>query len=363
MRRRTPVTSSATVTVKDVAAKAGVSTATVSRVLSGQAQVGDELRSKVLRAADALRYRPNRAARHLRTGFNNLIAVLIPDIENPFYTGMVRGIEKVLQPAGYSLLLADYNESPKQEQVYLSEMRADGLAGILFSASRAPGNAYDELFRSGVPGVAISRELRSPRADQVVVDNETGAKTAISHLISLGHRRIALINGPQSLSTACARYNGYVAGLQEIGMEVSESLVAYGDFRQSGGYHAMRTLLSAPVRPTAVFIASNLMTLGALQAIHEADLRIPEDLALVGFDDMPWAVSLRPPLTTVAQPIRELGETSATLLLERIQNPQRPRRNVVLHTRLIVRSSCGSKLQPSLGQRNQRAVDFVTSSL
>ncbi len=342
MRQRTSAKSSTATTIKEVAAKAGVSTATVSRVLSGQARVGDELRNKVVRAADALKYRPNRAARHLRTGFNNSIAVLIPDIENPFYTSLVRGIEQALQPAGYSLLLADYNESPKQERIYLSQMQADGVAGVLFSASRAPGSAYDELFRSGLPGVAVSREIDNPRVDQVMVDNEMGAKSAISHLISLGHRRIALINGPQSVNTASGRYRGYVTGLREAGIETSDELIAYGDFRQAGGYHAMRTLLAKLDRPTAVFVASNLMTLGALQAIHEKNLRIPEDVALVGFDDMPWAISLRPPLTTVAQPIRELGQTAAHLLLDRIQNPQRPRKHIVLQTRLIVRSSCGS---------------------
>ena len=333
---------SAPVTVKEVARQAGVSTATVSRVLSGAVQVTEDLRERVLSAAAALNYHPNRAARNLRVGFNRSVGILIPDIENPFYTSLVRGVEQVLQAGGYSLLLANYNESSEQEKTYLSQMQAEGVAGLLFSASREPGAAYADLARAGIPAVAVSRKLANPSIDQVTVDNEGGAYSAVKHLLELGHLRIGLINGPQALSTSQERYDGYHAALRESAIKPVKQLVQHCDFRQTGGYLGMQKLLSLNTAPTAVFVASNLMTLGALQAIHEAGLDIPGQIALVGFDEMPWAVSLRPPLTTVAQPINEVGQTAARLLLERIQNFQLPRREVLLKTELIVRSSCGS---------------------
>ncbi len=330
------------VTVREVAAKAGVSTATVSRVLSGKGGVAEDLQRKVHEAARALSYRPNRAARSLRAGSSRTVGVLIPDIENPFFTSVICGIEEVLQSTGYSLLLANYNESPEREQIHVASLRAEGIAGLIFTASRAPTEEYRRMLQSGMPMVAVSRVPDDLPIDMVGVDNAEGARTAVAHLITLGHRRIALINGPLSLNTARERQEGYRQAFRDAGLEVPEDLVRYGDFRQSGGYHAMQALLAATPPPTAVFSASNLMTLGVLQAIHERGLEIPADIAVLGFDDMPWATSLRPPLTAVAQPAQDVGRTAARLLLERIQNGRLPRRRAVLPTRLIVRSSCGA---------------------
>jgi len=328
-------------TVKNVADRAGVSTATVSRALSGASSVREPLRSRVLKAAQSLNYRPNRAARDLRVRSSRAIGVLIPDIENPFFTSVVCGIEDVLQKTDYSLLLANYNEDPEQELRRLEVLRAEGIRGLVFAASRAPSALYAELEQAGVALVAVSRVPPRLRIDQVTVANREGAHAATTHLARLGHRRIACINGPLVFTTARERQLGYEEALQQASLEVDASLIVHGDFRQAAGHAAMQQLLVLASPPTAVFAASNLLTLGALQAIHERALEIPQDIAIVGFDDMPWAISLRPPLTAVAQPAFDAGRTAAELLLARVREPSLPCREVVLETRLIVRSSCG----------------------
>jgi DNA-binding LacI/PurR family transcriptional regulator len=328
-------------TIKDVADRAGVSTATVSRVLSGFAGVREPLKKQVLEAARSLGYRPNRAARDLRARSSHTVGVLIPDIENPFFTSVIRGIEETLHVAGYSLQLANYNEDPERETTHLETFRAEGVGGLIFAASRTPSPVYLQMAESGVAMVAVSRAPGRLRVDQVTTGNRDGAYTATAHLVARGHRRIAFINGPTELNTARDRQEGYEAALRDAGVPLDERIIVHCDFRQSDGYEAMRRILDAPGRPHAVFAASNLLTLGALQAIHEANLDIPGQIAIVGFDDMAWAMSLRPPLTTVAQPALEVGQTAAQLLLDRIRKPDQPRRQVVLETHLMVRASCG----------------------
>jgi DNA-binding LacI/PurR family transcriptional regulator len=328
-------------TVKEVARQAGVSTATVSRALSGSAGVREPLRSRIFEAARLLSYRPNRAARDLRVRSSRAVGVLIPDIENPFFTSLVCGIEDVLGKTDYSLLLASYNEDPEQERRRLEVFRADGVCGLIFAASRAPSKIYSELEKDGLTLVAVSRSLPRLRADEVTVASRDGAYVATSHLIRLGHKRIAMINGPSVFPTARDREAGYEDALREAGINLKDELLVHCAFKQAAGHAAMEQLLKLAKPPTAVFAASNLLTLGALQAIHERNLAIPSQIAIVGFDDMPWAMSLRPPLTTVAQPAFEAGRTAAEMLLARVREPSLPRRQVVLETRLIVRSSCG----------------------
>jgi len=331
-----------TPTVKEVAKRAGVSTATVSRALSGSARVREPLRSRVLEIARSLSYQPNRAARDLRARSSRAVGVLIPDIENPFFTSVVCGIEDVLKKTDYSMLLANYNEDPAQEARRLEVFRAEGVCGLIFAASRVPSPLYAELGKAGMALVAVSRAVHRLRVDQVTVANRDGAHAATAHLIQLGHRRVAIINGPMAFTTARDRQAGYEDALREAGLPIDASLVRHGDFKHSVGYSATQQLLDLPLPPTAVFAGSNLLTLGALQAIHERHLDIPRQIAIIGFDDMAWAISLRPPLTTVAQPAFEAGRTAANLLIARVREPGLPRRQVVLETQLVVRSSCGA---------------------
>jgi LacI family transcriptional regulator len=329
-------------TIREVAENAGVSTATVSRVFSGGARVNADVSERVREAARRLNYQPSRIARNLRVRQTRTVGVIVPDIENPFYTSVIGGIEEVLQASEHSLLLANSSELPKREQTNARNFQSEGVAGIIFTPSGPDSSIYRELLAAGMPLVAISRIPDLLQIDAVSVANRPGARQAVAHLLNLGRRRIAMISGPPWISTAKERLLGYEEGLAAHGILPERELIQFADFRQHGGYEAMRELLRLPVLPTAVFVGSNLMTLGALQAIHEAKIRIPEDLAVVGFDDMPWAVSLNPPLTAVAQPAYQVGVTAARLLLERLQNPLKPPRRIVLETTLIVRSSCGS---------------------
>ena len=328
--------------MKDVAAEAGVSTATVSRVLAGLNGVA-EVRDRVTRAAAKLDYQPNRLARGLRLGHRKVIGVIIPDLQNPFFTGVVHGVEAALHRAGYTLLLGHSDGLAEREREQLSLLRGEGVAGLVFIPGNQPGANYESIRTWAIPIVAIDRAPGELEVDLVCSNNREGMRQAVNHLLSLGYKDIALLSGPEGISVTRERQGGYQDALRSAGIAWRESFMIQSDFRQAGGYAAMTRFLDMAKPPRAVVVANNLMTLGALQAIHERGLRIPEDLALVCFDDMPWATSLRPPLTAVAQPVEDLGKTGAQLLLERLQDPTRLVRQVVLPTRLMVRSSCGAR--------------------
>lgn len=329
-------------TIKRVADRAGVSIATVSRVFADPQAVSDTLRLRVEEAARALNYRPSRAARTLRVGTSQAVGVVIPDLENPFFTAVVRGIEVVLRAAGYTLLLANSDEDAAREHEVLQTLRADGVAGIIFVPINAARDAYREVLAPPLQVVAVDRSPTHLRPDLVTVDNVEGTRLGVEHLFALGHREVALLGGPSRHSTAKERERGFHEALRATGRTVRPELVHHGDFREAGGYEGMRALMALPKRPTAVFVANNLMTLGAFRAVHEAGIRIPDEVALVGFDDMPWATSLNPPLTAVSQPSQEIGSTAADLLLDRIARPERATRHVILETTLVVRASCGA---------------------
>jgi DNA-binding LacI/PurR family transcriptional regulator len=339
--------STGTATIKRVADRAGVSIATVSRVSADPASVSEELRRRVEEAARALNYRPSRAARLLRGATSQAVGVVIPDLENPFFTAVVHGIDSALHAAGYTLLLANSDEDPDRERSMLEMLRAEGVAGIVFVPINAARGAYQQVLAPPLHIVAVDRLPVSLRSDLVTVDNVAGTRSGVAHLIALGHREVALLGGPLRHSTATQRERGYDQAMHEAGMPVRPDLIYRADFREGGGYEGMKALLALPQRPTAVFVANNLMTLGAFRALHEAGVRIPEELAVVGFDDMPWATSLNPPLTAVSQPSQEIGSAAADLLLDRIARPDRAVRQLILETTLVVRASCGASLQRS----------------
>jgi DNA-binding LacI/PurR family transcriptional regulator len=340
-------------TVKEVAQLAGVSTATVSRVLSNSGGVRRELTRRVHSAARKLGYQPNPAARNLRVRSTRTLGMVFPDIENPFYARVIAGAEEVLQNAGYSLLLANYGENPEREHIQLTTLRAERVAGILFAASCKPSVDYQYILDAGTALVAVARIPDGLNVDFVTVSNQEGARHAVEHLIRLGHRRIGFVDGPISLSTTRERKSGYEQALRDAGLPVSQEMVIYADFsHHAGGYEAASKLLNASKRPTAILVVTNNMALGVLQALQERGIDVPAEMAVVGFGDTPSAAFLRSPLTVVEQPARAIGTTSAQLLLERLQDPSRPRRSIVLDTQLIVRESCGSN-SPGARERNQ----------
>ncbi len=331
-------------TIHEVAKRADVSSATVSRVLSGTKFVSGELAERVWDAVRDLEYRPNHVARNLRARATSTIGVVIPDIQNPFFTSVVRGIEDALQAQKFTLLLANSDGDPDRERVCLDTLCAEEVAGLLVVPCNAEPNAYQQLARHGVPVVAMDRSPVGLNVDVVGVTNEEGARTAVLHLARLGWKRIALVGGPLSTNVALEREQGYRGALEEAGLPYSPALVQRADFREEGGYQAMAELLRVSPRPTAVFVANNLMAMGALRAISDASLRVPDDVALVLFDDIPWGARLNPPLTAVAQPTYDLGVSAARVLLDRIFEPHRPVRRLALQTTLIVRASCGAAL-------------------
>lgn len=328
-------------TIRQVAAMAGVSTATVSRVLAKSGRVSQDLEARVRTAATALHYQPNRAARTLRARQGSTVGVLIPDIQNLFFTAIVRGIDDEVQKHGYTVLLANSDGSPDRERVYLDTFRAEGAAGLLVIPSQNDEDIYREFLQTGVPLVVLDRTVHLPNVDLVSVTNREGSAQAVAHLASLGHRRIALIAGLEPHNVGRERRLGFIAGLQAHGLPVDEGLIRDAGFERERARLVTHELLDLADPPTAIFSANNTMSLGVLQAIHERGQRAPDDVSVVGFDDMPWQVATQPPLTCVAQPTYDIGATAARLLIARIADPNRPVRRIVLETTLIVRGSSG----------------------
>jgi DNA-binding LacI/PurR family transcriptional regulator len=329
------------VTMRDVAKLAGVSVQTVSAVINNKPGITDHTRRKVLAAITELNYRPSRVAQRLRSSTTQIIGVIVSDIGNPFFSAVVRGMEDVAYAHEYTLLLCNSDEDPEKERLYLDILEAEDVAGVLLAPAHEDSVACQSLISSGRAVVAFDRLMTKLQVDTVLTDNAAGTAEAVRHLVSLGHRRIGIVSGPTHISSGRERLEGWEKTMKECGIVPERALMTIGDFKQRGGYEQTRLLLEQPNPPTALFVANNLMTLGALAFIHERGLRIPEDIAVVGFDDMPWAACLAPPLTAVAQPTYALGRHAANRLLQRVSNPDRPVRTIRLKPQLIIRESCG----------------------
>lgn len=321
-----------------------MSAATVSRVLNGRSTVDPMLAERVLAAVDELGYRVNAVARNLRKRQTRLWALIISDVENPFFTSMVRGVEDVASIAGYSVVLCNSDENPEKESDYIGVALAEKMTGVIISPSSHRVEDVNLLVDSGCPVVVVDRELEGVRGDSVLVDNEHGARVAVHHLIDQGYERIACITGPRRVATGTQRLRGYRNALEVAGRQPDERLVRFADFRERGGHDAMASLLDDEIAPDAVFATNNLMTVGALKCLAERGLEIPRDVAVVGFDDIPWADLVQPSITTVAQPTYDEGRTAAELLVSRIAEPAREPTRVTLRTELRVRASSTRKV-------------------
>jgi DNA-binding LacI/PurR family transcriptional regulator len=325
--------------IEDVARQAGVSTATVSRVLSGKPYVSDALRRRVLETIDLLDYRPSRVARSLRVQRSSIIGLIISDIQNPFFTSVVRAVEDVAQQRGYSVILCNSDEDVGKELTYIELMLAEQVSGMIVSPTASSNAVYRRLIEQRIPVVAIDRRVDDVPMDMVVADNAGAACAVVSHLIESGCRRIGAVLGNPDASTGAERYQGYVAALVAHGLPVLLELVRSGPPRSQNGYELTLELLRQEQPPDAIFTGNNLLTIGALRAIHERSLRIPDDIALAGFDEMDWMFLVKPALTVVMQPTYEMGRRAAELLLERIADPERPPQAVVLQPTIKVRES------------------------
>jgi LacI family transcriptional regulator len=326
-------------TIRDVASAAGVSPATVSRVLNLKEDVNADMRRRVLAAVTELGYRRNGPARSLRTRAAMVLGLIISDITNPFFTALVRGVEDRAQLAGYSVVLANADEDVGKEAHYLEVAAAEQMAGVLLSPASSKMTSIDVLMERGIPVVTIDRRLPSAAVDSVTVNNRQAALEAAQHLIRQGCRRVGFVAGPVQTTTGSGRLAGYRAALRAAGRTHDPALTAYADFRTEGGYAATRQLLRLPEPPDGLLIANNLMTVGGMQAIAEAGLAVPDEIAVVGFDDVNWATALRPPLSVVTQPTYEIGQVAAEMLLRRIGGEDFAPRRVVLKATLVQRGS------------------------
>jgi LacI family transcriptional regulator len=323
------------VTIRDVAREAGVSVATVSRALNNSPNVDPSYAERARAAAARLGYRPNYVARNLRRQSTEMIALIISDVSNPFFTAIARGVEDVAQREGYSVLLCNSDENSAKESTYLGVAEQQRVAGVILSPHQA-GSDIARLRSAGIPVVIVDRPL-SDDVDTVLSESREGARLGTRHLIDAGWRRPACVTGPVSATTATLRLLGYRDAVQEAGLpEISAQSI----FQQSGGSAATRDLLSRAEPPDALLIANAQMALGALDEIRRRGIEVGRDIGLVTFDDAPWAPLITPPMTVIAQPAYDIGSHAAELLLDRVRSPdaQAPQR-LVLPTSLIVRGS------------------------
>ncbi len=340
------------VTLADIAAQAGVAPMTVSRVLNQSGYVHVDTREKVLRVARALNYRRNGLARGLKRQRTDTVGLVLGDIANPFAAELARGVRERLEERGYTLFICISEYSVKEDLAAfdsLADHRVDGLI-VATRASKLGNDRLSELIGMGIPVVLIGRDFWHPGADLVAADNHKGGYEATEHLISLGHKNIGFIGIKLTSGMGLRRFQGYLEALRDHGLAVEENLIVGGSdgtdeqmpgySTESIGYDGMRQLLKLKRRPTAVFARNDFTAVGAVSAITEAGLRIPEDIAIVGYDDVPLASHTSPPLTTVRQPTREQGRIAAEFLLRRIVAAQPPpREEKVLQCELVVRES------------------------
>jgi LacI family transcriptional regulator len=330
-------------TQEDVAKLAGVSQSVVSQILNkNEISVSENTRQRVLDAIEQLGYVPNKFAQSLRTNKTRTIASIIPDITNPFYPAFQRGIQSVTNQKNYDLIIYDTDEKEENEKRSLKSIARAGVDGAIVSLFHHGTEALKPLIEQGIPvvywrGGPVEEDLV---IDLIYVDNIAMAKTAVSYLIDKGHRRIGMIAGLENTPPRQDRIQGFCNALSDHNLPLDEILIQDGDFTESGGYQGMKKLLRLKPLPTAVFAANDLMALGAMLAIREAKLRIPEDIALVGLDDIPAAKMVHPPLTTLTQNQENIGRTAAEMIFERIEGtaPEHSRL-VEMPYKLIVRES------------------------
>ena len=326
--------------IAQIARRAGVSTATVSRVLNDDPTVGESYRRRVIKAVEETGYRPNRLARNLRRQQSAAIGIVVPDIENPHFSEAVRAIEDLAHSRGHHVLVCNTDETADKQRTYLEALADERVSGVVLSPSAPGGEDVTRLIDDGIPVVALDREVADPRADAVLADNVRATRLATEHLLTLGHERIAYVSGRETVETGAERLDGYQLSMRAAGLD--DTLVVDGDFRIEGAHEVVADLLAREPRPTALVVGNNLMTIGALRAVRDAGLRVPGDVALVGIDDPFWAPHLDPPLTTVMQPVRRMASDAMELLLERVHEGRTSPRRIVHPVELRVRASCGA---------------------
>ncbi|MFS4091199.1 LacI family DNA-binding transcriptional regulator [Streptomyces sp. AF1A] len=325
--------------IKDVAAAADVSVATVSRVLNDHPSVSARARERVLAAVEKLGYRPNAVARSLRTDQTRTLGLVISDVLNPYFTELARSVEVEARLLGYSVIIGNADERPDLQDHHVRTLLDRRIDGLLVSPTDGCSPLMADAARAGTPMVFVDRWIAGTDVPVVRSDGRGAVRDLVAHLYGLGHRRLAIIAGPAATTTGRERIEAFREALAEHGLDLPDAYIGQGDFQAGSGRRVTEAFLDLPEPPEAVFAADNLMALGALDAVRARGLRVPDDIALVAFDDIPWFVHTDPPITAIAQPTGELGRAAVRALVDRIEG--RTPESVTLPARLVVRRSCG----------------------
>lgn len=345
------------ITLEEIAKATGFSVPTVSRALTNNDYpVNPATRKRILEAAEAMGYQPNLSARSLRTDRTNTIGIIVDDLLSPFVPSIVRGIQDYLKPFDYLGLIVNTDFDPTLEKEAISILVNRPVDGIIFVESFHVATS-DILEQINKPYVFVHRLFGSSVKNSVVPDDRYGARLAVNHLAALGHRRIAYINGPEGWHSAKRRLAGYKEALDALDIGVDDAFIQPGDWEFTGGYEAAKKLLELDTRPTAVFAANDLMALGAIYAIQDAGLNVPEDIAIVGYDNRDFTGIFRPQITTVSMPVYEMGKASAELLLRQLREGPEQEDEVKIKGQLLIRESCGA----DESQRTQEELNAATT--
>ncbi|MGE7545983.1 LacI family DNA-binding transcriptional regulator [Sporosarcina newyorkensis] len=332
------------VNIFDVAKLANVSIATVSRVTSNKEGVNEKTRAAVLEAMDKLGYRPNSAARTLRMSKSNIIIVLMLNIKNTFYSEYIRGLEEVARNAGYDLLIGSTDGDIEKEKNYMDLIRDSRVDGVILTTAGVLNDDFVKKINESSPVVLTFDYVPGQNIPSISIDNESASRKITNHLINMGHKRIAHITGYMGRLQSQTRLNGYKQALAQHNIQVQEALIQEGGYLLQDGYIATQKLLSFEKVPTAIYGGNDNIAIGALKAILDAGLRVPEDIAVVGFDDVEVASYMTPSLTTIHQPRYEIGKRAMDLLLKKINEEQIQQPHVILEDELMIRESCGHNI-------------------
>ncbi|MDM0042550.1 substrate-binding domain-containing protein [Variovorax sp. J22G21] len=327
-------------TIKDVALRAGVSVTTVSHVVNDTRHVSAQGRERVELAIRELGYVPSAVARSLKSNTTSTLGMLIPNSSNPYFAEIVRVVEDRCFGAGYTLILCNTDDEPRRQSVYLKVLAERRIDGLIVVSTGNDDSLVTQLHGLKVPTVLVDREIADPSCDLVETAHMQGGLLAVRHLLSLGHRRIACIGGPAGVTPSEQRIEGWRMALAESGATPNaDALLWRGGFTSQGGYEAMHAILRTEEAPSAVFVCNDLMAIGALRAAHETGVHVPDELSIVGFDDIELSAYTSPPLTTVAQPKERIGALAVDMLLERVSKRRHEPHKVVLQPELRVRAS------------------------
>jgi len=328
-------------TIREVAKRAGVAPITVSRVLNNSGYFSQESKDRVEAAAAELHYVPNLLARSLRSNRTQTLGLVLSDITNPFWTTVARGVEDAASEQGFTVILCNTDEKERKQAEYLAVLLRKRVDGILLVPARSTPEAVKMIQKQGVQVVVVDRRVPGAEVDVVRGSSTQGAAELVKYLLALGHRQVAILSGPERVSTAQERVNGCQQALAAAQLPAAAMTVLYGEFTVESGDTMARQAVALTPRPTALFAANNFIAIGALKALRELGVRVPEDISVVGFDDLPASLVVDPFLTVAAQPAYQMGQCATELLLQRIIAPEAtPYREVVLPTQLIVRQSC-----------------------